>query len=1162
MAAQPPPKEHVLSASVMALLGEPRGSVGVSPSFRTLSGNLDASLASTGRVLVESRSLPSFSNKKLGGTASKSDGAKVENPQRVAQLNRFLERQFSHPTLATRRAVAEVQMSQVKYVQSMEDSQFWGKQGRLGFRKYLVYRFGSVLHGWRVLDEERNGKLSKQEFANACRRIGYHGNLKELWFQLDKDGSGFITMMEIDPEVGEYLGQFKLALMQRYGDMLSAWKKGLDYNGTGRVEEDEVKLCCEQLGLALNPKKLFRMLQQGNKGLGVTLQEFDPEAYKRYITGDFKGLTSSGDKEFIEDVVPRDSVVAASGHQRGGALQFRAELRQKDLREGQDERRKLVAMKAGLHTVEGFKRALKNRCGSVMGAWHRCLDLDGNGRITFGEFCQALHRLGWSGEILSLWSRLDEHMVGFLTLEMLDETTAVELDELKERLTAEYGNLLLAWIKGLDFGGSGHCTEEQFLKVCKSVGFTGDAKHLFRNMQPEFGRRYITLQDFDIPAYNAFTKGDFRMLAEGLSGGTMITDAADRKNMTFQERQEASFQQQLQKAENLVQKSELADYCRVKVPEHVIDTVEEFEALLIRRYGTLMGAWRHCLDKLGTGKCTFENFCKACRAIGYAGNIKELWSSLDVDGSGHISIKELAPSAGNAVEKFLSLLSEHYGDIDTAWRQGMQKDPMASIDQGELTQVCTNIGYPYDPTELFRYLQPMPGRQLITIWDLDPECSRLRSRNEVAKLDARTAYSKESHKRSDPSVPAVTVQHEGTEANAAKVDAAGSATAPDAEASAEIVAPSSPSRAAKEAFAKDGEKLSDHDDPLVRLRFALHRKFGSTVAAWRGSVDTKLRGKVAFGQLNRALDDLSFDGSRGETWKALSKGRTFFTFQDLDPAAFDLLSATREALLAKFGCLVKAWRDGLDPICTEWVSYQEFRKIHKLLALPGTSRPLFEMLRKEWAQMCLKMDDLQALLIGVPIAEQAEVWRSEECALEDQLNEPESMQQQHHRQDVLLSTLDGFKRLLIVKYGSLFAAWRHGLDKDHNGIITQRDFAQACQALGVKASKKLWHELDVNDNGQLSLIELDQEVGEAVKTLEDLMVERFESTKEAWGSLFNSDNSGRCNRQGFLAGCKKLGYPASAEKLFQMIQPEPGRRILHYGDIWNDENPNDFAADV
>jgi len=195
-----------------------------------------------------------------------------------------------------------VQRDVVNGTRAMDDVEFWGAQGVEGFRKYLKTRYGSIVAGWRVLDWDKSGSLSFHEFCIACRHMGYSGNLKKLWGQLDANQSGSVSIMEICPETGHYVGTFKMALLKEYGDMLTAWRKGIDTNGSGHIDEFEIRNCVKRLGLDLDSKKLFEMLRSGPKDQGMTLDQFDPDAWRRWTTADFSGLTSTKNREFLDDV--------------------------------------------------------------------------------------------------------------------------------------------------------------------------------------------------------------------------------------------------------------------------------------------------------------------------------------------------------------------------------------------------------------------------------------------------------------------------------------------------------------------------------------------------------------------------------------------------------------------------------------------------------------------------------------------------------------------------------------------------------------------------------------------------------------------------------------------------------------------------------------------
>merc|ERR1712048_689789 len=165
----------------------------------------------------------------------------------------------------------------------------------------------------------------------------------------------------------------------------------------------------------------------------------------------------------------------------------------------------------------------------------------------------------------------------------------------------------------------------------------------------------------------------------------------------------------------------------------------------------------------------------------------------------------------------------------------------------------------------------------------------------------------------------------------------------------------------------------------------------------------------------------------------------------------------------------------------------------------------------------------------------------------------------HHAEDKVIATIPDFKKMLVQKYGSLFAGWRHGLDVDQNGVVTQKDFSQACNHLGVKAVQKLWAELDANENGQISLMELDLETGEAFTMFERQIIDKHGNCKDGWKKSFDLKGSVQIDKKQFAAGCKDIGFTGDAERLFQLLKPEKGIRNLTYQDIWLNLNPNEYA---
>lgn len=867
----------------------------------------------------------------------------------------FVERNGHDGKMDMRRSLALLQREVVSGARAVDDVEFWGVHGAEGFRRYLKHKYGSILAGWRALDWDQSGRLTFHEFCIACRRMGYHGHVKKLWGELDVNKSGTVSLMEIDKEAGLYAATFKVALMEEYGDMLTAWRKGIDTNGTGRIEEKEINACCQRLGLhALDSNKLFNMLRSGPKDRGMTLEQFDPDAWRRWTTSDFQGLTSKANVEFLEDVpglgdmgsMPRD---IQEHPVKDGARKWRAQLHERD----RAKARQITGVNSMFRatTLDGFKRMLVSRCGSLLGAWRRALDLEGTGRLTFNEFTMAMDRLGFSGDLKGLWQELDGKAQGYILFRDLDEETDTLLSELKTKLTEKYGNLLIAWLKGIDVLGNGCVNDEQFARACKQAGFCGDAKQLFRIMMPEKGRNYMRLEDFDMKSHLAFSRGDMRMLVEAEAMGAGST--ASRMKQSFHERQTDTFSSKVQRAWSAAEREEFSKVCRWQTPGHLIDTDEEFKELCIRKYGSIIAAWRNCLDRDANGKLTFNEFCQALRRLGYVGGLKALWQQFDANDKGYVTLRDLDPRADDLVSTFLRMLAQRYEDIDGAWKFGFHKDPHEAMDKAQLKEACDAIGYPYDPQELFQCLQPVPGRQLITIWDLDPLCNRKRERGHTPYIseprisDSPPGRSRGGLQRAPPKARAETpTEHSTTKVSTLSLSASG-----------------------------DSSSILHGISLQQQLRRSLTKKYGSTVAAWRGALNPELQGSLAFGKFCLVLSDCCFHGNARSLWKELCGESRCVEFSDVDPDAAEMLNEFREQLLGRFGSLLHAWQSCLDVdrkgLVDEFVFCQ---RCEGLGVNKRRAKRLFRLLLAHQAQHSLTCGDLRALLIGVELERVAATW--------------------------------------------------------------------------------------------------------------------------------------------------------------------------------------------
>lgn len=1116
-------------------------------------------------------------------------------PSRQAQTEAFFERQLLHPRVKWRRQMAQKQKMFVEQAGFADDAAFWGAKGVDGFRAFLRSRFGSVVGGWRHgLDQDGNGKLSKFEFTNACRAMGYHGKLKTLWKQLDDNDSGFISLQELDPESGQAIVNFKKALIDEYGNMITAWTEGLDTNGNGTLDEQELIDFCKKINFEIDGKKLFKWLQPEIGRKKMTLKDLDPKAWDSFNAGDLtmkyagastEWLRSSivelppladGESEVACESISMSQALSTSAlpditgdgtesqqkkpgrntrlmNDASAARKWRMSLARREMEAVKENIQELSKMRCGLHKKEGFKNALLVRCGSILGAWKYSLDLDGNGRISEGEFALALRRLGFHGNIRTLWRELDQDHDGLITLGDLDEETYQLLTEFTDAAESHYGNLLLCWIKGMDAKGTGKCTEDTFAKICKEIGYSGNPNRLFRLMQPEAGRRFLTLRDLDTRSYDAFSRGDFRMLKEVKKDKN--APRKSKKEMGFHERQSQCFFHTFRDGQK--EAANYASACRLSIaPPQLIDTLAEFKELLWRKYGSMMGAWRNLLDADGSGKITFMEFCQAARSVGYGGNLKALWAELDEDNSGFISLKELDPDTYELVEAFNKFLHDKYGSLTNAWLHGFGKGFHARMDEENFIRKLKKIGWEGEGHKLFKCLVPEAGRNFCNIRDLDPEQEHTAKKRGHHKKDAPD---------SDDNVEAELKSPHGATAGSDKKFGGTGELSVKGELSSSLYTP-----------------INDAPGPygcgsLDALRKHLVKIYGSTVAAWRAAFDKPKRGRIHFGNFAVALQDAHFAGSAKKLWAALAGGcgeplgamgtGGFARLSDLDAKAAKTLATLRDALLLTHGSIVDSWWLCLDIHGAGRVEEADFSvaltKLNPESAIANEKpKYLFKLLTREWGIRTVSLEDLEVLLLDVPVSERKKVWGGVEAEpLSPRALITQDLVKEANRMKGAAS-LEDFKRALVNQYGSLYAAWRKGLDVDRNGIITQADFAKGCRAIGYTGNaKKLWEDLDKNKNGQIELKEIDPDVGEMVGKFEGLLKDQFGSVLAGWKKGLDQDSNRRLDQEEFVEKIKTLGFEGNAKRLFKLLQPEAGRKFITLDDLGPDERRAAFYGD-
>jgi len=153
--------------------------------------------------------------------------------------------------------------------------------------------------------------------------------------------------------------------------------------------------------------------------------------------------------------------------------------------------------------------------------------------------------------------------------------------------------------------------------------------------------------------------------------------------------------------------------------------VEGFRAFLKKQYGSYLAAWR-ALDYERRGALSFGEFCRACRTIGFHGNLKQVWKELDAQGRGAVTLTELEPRTGHIVGHFQSECISQYGSMHRAWAEIIDLDKNGWVAEGEIVRAVGTLGLAeyIDGRELYRLLCTGPPKAGLRLHDFDPDGAR------------------------------------------------------------------------------------------------------------------------------------------------------------------------------------------------------------------------------------------------------------------------------------------------------------------------------------------------------------------------------------------------------------------------------------------------------
>jgi len=487
-------------------------------------------------------------------------------------------------------------------------------------RAFLERKEESTLRAWlKHFDINNTTNINVWEFQRGMRRLQVNGDVHPIFNALDVDNSGDVSLEEIDAAAAKLWTSFRhycVKAFQGPRDMLMQLSGG-DFNPNPLVKERFAESLQAKGWNGGHEEVLFGALDIDNLGhICVT--------HLRWLEIEKK-------RQRLKD----------QAKQRSDMSQLRRS----------DEKILGAALK------DDFKAYLKNKFGSYIRAWRRCLDQDGSMSVQKHELFKACQDMGWQGDVRLLWKALDKDGSGVTSIEELDPRSGELLACFSVFAEQRFGNSAEIF-HALDRSNSKKIKQADFIGACTAYGFTSGLKALFHGLDWQ-GKKFLVAEDLRIldrwrpPAH--LTARPNEKAAEDLRAAIMATyngylkawrliDTDNSNKCSWDEFEgfckKISFQGDVPGAWRALD-DDLSGFISLQeIDKLASDTLMQFKIWTETEFGGVRSAFL-IFDGDKSNKVSYREFLRACRAYGFTGNCRAIFTCFDIDGCGVLTLDEV-----------------------------------------------------------------------------------------------------------------------------------------------------------------------------------------------------------------------------------------------------------------------------------------------------------------------------------------------------------------------------------------------------------------------------------------------------------------------------------------------------------------------------------------
>mmetsp|Transcript_63268 Transcript_63268/g.119768 ORF Transcript_63268/g.119768 Transcript_63268/m.119768 type:complete len:1137 (+) Transcript_63268:82-3492(+) len=542
------------------------------------------------------------------------------------------------------------------------------------FRTLLRHRHRTCTCGWRVaLDKNQAHFVSKNEFFQGLRQLGFSQDAKSVWDELGGNTKDTIILADIDMKASLALRHFYFAYRDRLGKISTL---------TARSDSNQIN------------KDTFMDACKGLKDVQVEGQKLDLAGAFKALQS-VKGVITADDCNWLEHYCERKTHQPPSAQNQPDSPADQAS--KADKKKTGPQKRKA---KARLKILEKFRSLLRHKYGTVVRAWHAVLDPQARGELQFEDLKAFCYGNGFSEEEMDLlWQQLTggEHYIHEPRLEDLEPGAEEALNEFKRGCEHRFRHMAIAF-KTLVAKKKPLVSEEELYKWCKELKAPANPRLLIQYLDPE-EKGYILLDAIDdVAAFEVCGEEALSIAKEQLAAMEPKPPRKEHSSLLAQPEYDGTPRKEEKHTEL----------------RKLLETLE-------RKYGSTVRAWMAVLDPKGRGKLTKKEFFIGCAAAGFIGNPKLVWEELGKKtDTATVKFKDLEPDAAEDLRNFKQLATDKFGTLHDALEKfnssKSKQNPKVALP--EFSKLCNKLKVSSSADRLFSLLD-VPGRNLISAKSID-----------------------------------------------------------------------------------------------------------------------------------------------------------------------------------------------------------------------------------------------------------------------------------------------------------------------------------------------------------------------------------------------------------------------------------------------------------